>query len=50
MSKIRVVWIMLAAMVCFLPGQILLATTPVSQTYWASTFLSLIIMPWGMDM
>jgi hypothetical protein len=37
-------------MACFLTGQILLATTPVSQIYWAQTFVSLIIMPWGMDM
>ena len=41
---------MVAAMACFLTGQILLATTPVSQTYWAQTFVSLVIMPWGMDM
>lgn len=41
---------MVIAMCCFLAGQILIATTPVSQIYWAQTFVSLIIMPWGMDM
>lgn len=41
---------MLAAMECFLTGQILLATTPVSQIHWAQTFVSLIVMPWGIDM
>ncbi|KUJ18908.1 MFS general substrate transporter [Mollisia scopiformis] len=38
------------AMACFLTGQILIATTLVSQTYWAQTFVSVVIMLWGMDM
>ncbi|KAH6662160.1 major facilitator superfamily-domain-containing protein [Halenospora varia] len=38
------------AMLAFTVGSILLATAPVDQTYWAQTFVSLIIMPWGMDM
>ncbi|KAI6914629.1 MFS general substrate transporter [Hortaea werneckii] len=29
---------------------ILIATAPVGQIYWAQTFVSIIIMPWGMDM
>jgi len=49
MSKVKVAWLMVAAMCFFLTGQILIATTPVSQTYWAQTFVSLVIMPWGMD-
>jgi hypothetical protein len=50
LSKVKVAFIMVAAMACFLTGQILIATAPVSQTYWAQTFISLLIMPWGMDM
>ncbi|KAI1610243.1 MFS transporter [Exophiala viscosa] len=43
-------WVMLMSMTNFLVGNILLATMPVRQTYWAQTFVSLIIAPWGMDM
>lgn len=50
LSKVKVAYIMVAAMACFLTGQILIVTAPVSQTYWAQTFISLLIMPWGMDM
>ncbi|CAG8976822.1 hypothetical protein HYALB_00009086 [Hymenoscyphus albidus] len=37
------------ALLAFSLGLILLATAPVDQTYWAQTFVSLLIMPWGMD-
>jgi MFS family permease len=40
--------IMFIALCFFTIGLILLATAPVDQTYWAQTFVSLIIMPWGM--
>lgn len=43
-------WIMLASMLAFLVGTILLATMPVKQTYWAQAFVSLIVTCWGMDM
>jgi MFS family permease len=36
------------AMVAFTVGLILLATAPVDQSYWAQTFVALIVMPWGM--
>jgi MFS family permease len=36
------------AMVFFTIGLILVATAPVDQSYWAQTFVSLIVMPWGM--
>ncbi|KAH7327293.1 YOR378W-like protein [Rhexocercosporidium sp. MPI-PUGE-AT-0058] len=49
-SKFHVAYIMVGAMACFITGQVLLATVPVSQTYWAQTFVALIVMPWGMDM
>jgi predicted MFS family arabinose efflux permease len=37
-------------MTAFCVGNILLATLPVHQTFWAQTFVSLIVTPWGMDM
>ncbi|KAH6672338.1 hypothetical protein B0J14DRAFT_655222 [Halenospora varia] len=49
-ASTRVAYVMEGAMACFLAGQILLATTPVEQTYWAQTLVSQVIMPWGMDM
>jgi MFS family permease len=42
--------IMTISMCAFCAGSILLATTPVNQTYWAQTFVAIIITPWGMDM
>lgn len=49
-SKLKVSTLLTAAMLCFLVGQILLATVPVGQIYWAQTFVSFIIMPIGLDM
>ncbi|CAH0042661.1 unnamed protein product [Clonostachys rhizophaga] len=46
-SRIRPSLIMLMAMVVFTVGQILLATLPVNQTYWAQAFLITVITPWG---
>ena len=40
--------IMIGALVAFCIGTILLATAPVEQTYWAQTFVSFVVMPWGM--
>ncbi|KUI56179.1 hypothetical protein VP1G_03513 [Cytospora mali] len=42
--------IMTGALVAFAVGSILMATCPVEQTYWAQSFVSFIITPWGMDM
>ncbi|KAL8979183.1 MAG: hypothetical protein Q9177_006208 [Variospora cf. flavescens] len=50
MSRIRHAYIMLTALLCFTVGTILIATAPVEQTYWAQTFVSMVITPWGMDM
>ncbi|KAF2482551.1 hypothetical protein BDY17DRAFT_251335 [Neohortaea acidophila] len=50
LSRVKVAYVLLAATIFFLIGQTLLATAPVDQTYWAQTFVSVIIMPWGMDM
>lgn len=40
--------IMLMALLAFITGLILVATAPINQSYWGQTFVSLIIMPWGM--
>ncbi|KAJ5745726.1 MFS transporter [Penicillium odoratum] len=50
MSRIRPGWIMLFAMIAFTLGNLLLAIAPAHQTYWALTFVSLLVTPWGMDM
>lgn len=38
---------MLIAMVSFCVGNILLATAPAHQTYWAQTFVAILITPFG---
>ncbi|KAL2816709.1 major facilitator superfamily-domain-containing protein [Aspergillus granulosus] len=50
MSRIRPAWIMCMSLSAFTLGTVLISIAPVSQTYWALTFVSLIIIPWGMDM
>ncbi|KAI1861124.1 hypothetical protein JX265_009743 [Neoarthrinium moseri] len=42
--------VMTASLCAFFVGTTLMATVPVEQTYWAQTFVSMIIQPWGMDM
>lgn len=42
--------VMTAALLAFTVGSILMATCPIDQTYWAQTFVSFLITPWGMDM
>ena len=42
--------VMTMALLAFAVGDILAATAPVHQVYWAQTFVSVIIMPFGMDM
>ncbi|XRM40891.1 multidrug-resistance type transporter aminotriazole resistance [Aspergillus tubingensis] len=50
MAKMRPGWIMLMAMVAFTLGNIFSAIAPVHQTYWALSFVTLLVTPWGMDM
>ena len=45
-NKISPGWVMLAAMCAFAVGNILLATVPIEQTYWAQTFVATLITPW----
>jgi len=49
-KKWHVSKVMLLAMVFFLVGTLLLAWAPENQTYWALTFLSVIVMPGGMNL
>ncbi|RAL03892.1 MFS transporter [Aspergillus ibericus CBS 121593] len=50
MAKLRPGWIMFIAMMAFTLGNLFAAIAPVHQTYWALTFVSLVVTPWGMDM
>ncbi|EXJ64520.1 hypothetical protein A1O7_00856 [Cladophialophora yegresii CBS 114405] len=50
LSKLKPPMVMALALVFFTIGLILVATTPVHQTYWAQTFVCMIVIPWGMDM
>lgn len=47
---VRPGYIMLISLLMFAGGNILLATTTVNQIYWANTFVSQIVTPWGMDL
>jgi len=49
-KKWHVSKVMLLAMVLFLVGTLLLAWAPANQTYWALTFLSVLVMPGGMNL
>ncbi|KAI1773597.1 MFS general substrate transporter [Hypoxylon cercidicola] len=42
--------IMTIALVSFTVGTIIIGTCPVDQVYWGQSFVSIVIMPWGMDM
>ena len=40
--------VMFGALGFFTVGLVLVATAPVEQTYWAQTFVAIILTPWGM--
>lgn len=50
LSHTKVSYVMLLATLFFLVAQVLIATAPVDQTYWAQTFVSIVVIPWGLDM
>jgi MFS family permease len=50
LSKLKPAMVMTLALTFFTVGHILIATAPVHQTYWAQTFVCLVVIPWGMDM
>lgn len=50
LGRLRPAWVMTIALTGFLVGTILIATAPIGQSYWAQTFVCIIVIPWGMDM
>ena len=42
-------YLLMAAMICFCTGNVLIATMPVDQTYWLQAFLATAVTPFGMD-
>jgi MFS family permease len=50
LSILRPEIIMLVALCAFFVGNVFVATMGIDQTYWAETFLTSIITPFGMDM
>lgn len=49
-QRFGVSWVMFLSMTCFMVGSLLLATMPINQTYWAQTFVSVLIMPGAMNL
>lgn len=43
-------FVMMGSMIAFLVGIVIATFQPAQQVYWAQTFVSIIIMPFGMDM
>ena len=50
LGHLRPAWLMVIAMSMFLAGNLLIATVPVYQTYWAQIFVFTLVAPLGMDM
>ena len=46
LNKLGAARVLAIALFFFTVGNILIATTPVSQTYWAQTFVCTIVIPW----
>lgn len=42
-------YLLMASMIFFCVGNILIATAPANQTYWAQVFIATILTPFGMD-
>lgn len=42
--------VMTIAMAAFTAGMVLFTTAPVDQVYWGQTFVSILVIPFGMDM
>nr|POE53625.1 drug resistance protein [Quercus suber] len=50
LGHLRAAWVMVIAMAAFLAGNLLIATLPPHQIYWAQIFVCACIAPIGMDM
>lgn len=42
--------VMIYALTAFTAGSLLMATLPIGQNYWAQTFVTMVVTPFGMDM
>jgi MFS family permease len=49
-QRISVSYIMFISMTFFMAGSLLLALMPLQQTYWAQTFISVLLMPGAMNL
>lgn len=49
-AKFRPATVMTMALVMFTAGILIFTTAPVDQIYWAQTFVSICVIPFGMDM
>ncbi|KAI4159294.1 MAG: hypothetical protein LQ342_006698 [Letrouitia transgressa] len=49
-NNVPIPYIMILALLAFIITPVLTATMPIDQTYWAQTFVSTILIPFGMDM
>lgn len=50
MSKLHPFRVLAISLLAFLVASIITATAPVNQTFWAQTFVSILVASWGMDM
>ncbi|KAL7625930.1 multidrug-resistance type transporter aminotriazole resistance [Parahypoxylon ruwenzoriense] len=50
LHRLRPPIVMTLSLISFTVGMVILATCPVNQIYWGQTFVSVVVMPWGMDM
>lgn len=50
LRRVPVSYVMLIAMLFFMVGSMLMATAPLHQSYWAQTFLSVLLMPGAMNL
>ncbi|KID84125.1 MFS transporter [Metarhizium guizhouense ARSEF 977] len=48
--QVRPPYVMAMALLAFTLGSVLTASTPADQSYWGQTFVSMLVMPFGMDM
>lgn len=50
LRRVSVSYVMFISMTFFMVGSLLLAVMPIHQTYWAQTFVSVLIMPGAMNL
>jgi len=49
-SRVHVAWVMTMSLASFTLSTVLIAVAPEHQTYWAQSFLSTLLISWGIDM